>query len=163
MISYIDDHRSSFGVEPICRTLEIAPSTYYAAKKRPPCRRKVRDAELRPHIERVFAENRSVYGARKVWRQLRREGIVEPRCRIERLMRQMGLAGRVRGKKRRTTVTDEAAPRPADLVDRNFKAGAPNHLWIADIERHEALPNRAVMKGHRHRLVAASRSKPRAA
>ncbi len=122
-----------FGVEPICDALQFAPSTYYAAKGRPPCARRVRDEQLKPHIERVWRENRCVYGARKVYKQLRREGIVEPRCRIERLMREMGLRGRVRGARKRTTVPADVAARPADLVERQFRAPAQNRLWIADI------------------------------
>lgn len=133
MIRYIDVHREEFGVEPICGALQFAPSTYYAAKSRPPCRRRVHDAELKPQIERVWRANRCVYGPRKVYKQLRREGIVEPRCRVERLMRDLGLAGRVRGKKRRTTIPADVSARPADLVDRHFRASAPNQLWIADI------------------------------
>ena len=157
MIAYVDANRERFGVEPICQVLEIAPSTYYSAKKRPPCRRKVRDEQL------MFEANYAVYGTRKVWHQLNREGIVVARCTVERLMAQMGLAGRVRGKKRRTTIPADVSPRPADLVERSFAATRPNQLWVADIERHEALPNPAVMKGRRLRLVAASRSKLRAA
>jgi putative transposase len=130
---YIDAHREVFGVEPICSALEVAPSTYYAAKSRPRCRRRVHDEELKPHIERVWRQHRCVYGPRKVYKQLRREGIVEPRCRIERLMRELGLRGRVRGARRRTTIPADTAARPGDLVDRNFKASAPNELWIADI------------------------------
>ena len=99
MIAYIDGYRGRFGVEPICEVLQVAPSTYYAAKTRRPCRRRVRDEELRVEIRRVHAENFEVYGARKVWRQLNREGIRVGRCRVERLMRQMGLAGRVRGRR----------------------------------------------------------------
>jgi putative transposase len=133
VIAYIDAHRGVFGVEPICDTLAIAPSTYYSAKIRPPCARRVRDAELKAAIGRVHAENFDVYGARKVWRQLNREGVVVSRCRVERLMRQMGLAGRIRGKKRRTTIPADVGTRPADLVDRQFSASAPNQLWIADI------------------------------
>ena len=98
MISFIDQHRQLFGVEPICSALQVAPSTYYEAKRRPPCRRRVVDGALKVDIARVFEANYRVYGARKVWRQLNREGIVVPRCRVERLMRQMGLMGRVRGK-----------------------------------------------------------------
>jgi putative transposase len=133
VIRYIDAHREGFGVEPICSALEVAPSTYYAAKSRPQCRRRVHDEQLKPHIERVWRENRCVYGPRKVYKQLRREGITEPRCRIERLMRELGLRGRVRGARRRTTIPADTAARPGDLVDRNFKASAPNQLWIADI------------------------------
>jgi putative transposase len=132
-MAYIDGYRGRFGVEPICEVLQVAPSTYYAAKTRRPCRRRVRDEELRVEIRRVHAENFGVYGARKVWRQLNREGIGVGRCRVERLMRQMGLAGRVRGKKKRTTIPADISARPGDLVDRRFVATAPNRLWIADI------------------------------
>ena len=132
-MAYVDAYRDRFGVEPICETLQVAPSTYYSAKTRPPCRRSVRDQELRAHILRVFDGNYGVYGARKVWRQLNREDIVVARCTIERLMRAMGLAGRVRGRRRRTTVSDPASQRPLDLVDRAFRASGPNQLWVADI------------------------------
>ena len=134
MNRYIEEHREEFGVEPICAVLQVAPSTYYAARKRPPCRRRVRDAELVPEIRRVFDSDHSVYGVRKVWRQLKREGIAVSRCRVERLMRTMGLAGRVRGgAKRRTAVVDESATRPADLVERRFEAAGPDRLWVADV------------------------------
>jgi putative transposase len=133
VIRYIDAHREAFGVEPICDTLQVAPSTYYSAKSRPPCRRRITDEALKAEIRRVHAANFAVYGARKVWRQLNREGIAIARCRTERLMRQMGLAGRVRGRKIRTTVPDPTAARPADLVERQFSAGAPNQLWVADL------------------------------
>ncbi len=133
MISYVDDHRGRFGVEPICDTLQFAPSTYYAAKKRPPSGRHLRDEELKPQIERVHSENFSVYGARKVWKQLHREGQQVARCTVERLMADIGLEGRRRGRKHRTTIGSDTAERPADLVDRCFTAAAPNLLWIADI------------------------------
>ena len=134
MIAYIDENRQAYGVEPICTTLQVAPSTYYEAKRRPPCRRRLRDEELRPHIRRVRAENYEViYGAKKVWRQLNREGIPVARCTVERLMRQMGLVGRGRVRRRRTTIPADVGARPADLVDRHFVASAPNQLWIADI------------------------------
>jgi len=122
-----------FGVEPICTVLEIAPSTYYAAKKRRPSRRRLRDAELEVEIRRVFDDNYQVYGARKIWRQLNREGINVARCTVERLMARMGLAGRVRGRTKRTTIPADVAARPGDLVERQFRATAPNQLWIADI------------------------------
>jgi putative transposase len=122
-----------FGVEPICTVLEVAPSTYYAAKSRRPCRRRLRDAELEVEIRRVFDANYQVYGARKIWRQLNREGINVARCTVERLMARHGLAGRVRGRKRRTTIPGDVAARPGDLVERRFRATAPNQLWIADI------------------------------
>jgi putative transposase len=138
MVSFIDDHRDVYGVEPICRLLPIAPSTYHEQKARQadPGRRPARarrDAVLGGEIQRVWQENRGVYGARKVWRQLAREGIPAARCTVERLMRQMGLVGAVRGRKPRTTVPAEVAARPADLVDRNFTAERPNQLWVADL------------------------------
>ena len=133
MIRYIAAHRGRFGVEPICEVLQVAPSTYYSAIKRPPCRRRVTDEKLKPQIQRVFDANYAVYGARKVWRQLNRENIVVARCTVERLMRQMGLSGRVRGKHRRTTIPADTSLRPADLVERGFAAARPNTLWVADI------------------------------
>ena len=113
--------------------LEIAPSTYYSARSRPLCRRAARDAELKGQIARVFEENYGVYGARKVWRALNREGVEVARCTVERLMRQMALAGRVRGRRRRTTVSDPCAQQRPDLVERAFAASGPNQLWVADI------------------------------
>jgi transposase InsO family protein len=138
MTAFIDDHKDVYGVEPICSVLPIAPSTYYTHKARQadPSRlpeRAKRDAALKVEIERVWHENRQVYGARKVWRQLHREGLPVARCTVERLMRQMGLEGVVRGKKVRTTIADEAAARPADLVERDFTATHPNQLWVADL------------------------------
>ncbi len=132
-MAYVEAHKASFGVEPICEVLEVAPSTYYAALNRQPCARALRDAELKPEIERVYAHNRFVYGPRKVWRQLNREGIAISRCRTERLMRQMGIQGRSRARKRRTTIPADVGLRPADLVDRKFVASRPNQLWVADI------------------------------
>jgi putative transposase len=139
MITFINDHRASHGVEPICRTLVIAPSSYYAARSRPPSARSVRDEELGVDIERIHKLNYAVYGARKLWRALRREGTAVGRDQVGRLMRGLGLAGAVRGKVKRTTIASELSPRPADLVERVFAAPAPNRLWVADIERHEAL------------------------
>ncbi len=138
MVSFIDEHREAHGVEPICRKLPIAPSTYYEQKAREadPSRlpaRSVRDAELRETIERVWKEHFGVYGARKVWRQLGREGIEVARCTVERLMRETGLQGVVRGRTFKTTVTDHAAFRPPDLVQRDFSAERPNQLWVADL------------------------------
>jgi putative transposase len=133
MTAYIDEHRDRYGVEPICEHLPIAPSTYYETKKRSPSRRALRDAELEGEIERVYRDNFSCYGARKVWRQLLREGHRVARSTVERLMRKLGLQGAVRGKTRRTTTPDERASRPADLVDRNFTATRPNQLWVADL------------------------------
>jgi putative transposase len=112
--------------------LQIAPSTYYAALNRPPSARAVRDEELKEMIGKIYRENYAVYGARKVWWQLRRDGVPVGRCRVERLMRRMGLAGVVRGKTVRTTIPAKDGVRAADLVKRQFAAGAPNRLWVAD-------------------------------
>jgi putative transposase len=133
MIAYVDEHKDKFGVEPICELLPIAPSTYYEAKKRPPSARTLRDQELKTQIVRVHKDNFGVYGARKLWRQLHREGIPVARCTVERLMRELGLEGVRRGRTRRTTTPDEVAPRPADLVERDFSASRPNELWVADL------------------------------
>ena len=137
MVRFIDDHRAVHGVEPICRVLQIAPSTYYEAKAQQadPARRSARarrEATLQAEIARVWQANRRVYGARKVWRQLRREGTPVARCTVERLMRAAGLAGVVRGRRVRTTVPECAAERPLDLVQRQFRATRPNALWVAD-------------------------------
>jgi transposase InsO family protein len=137
MIAFVDDQRSIHGVEPICRLLPIAPSTYHehVARRRDPAKlsaRAERDAELRREIERVWEENFRIYGVRKVWRQLRREGIAVARWTVARLMRAMGLRGIVRGKVIRTTVSDGAAPCPLDRVNRDFRALCPNALWVAD-------------------------------
>ena len=137
MVSFIDAHREAYGVEPICNELPIAPSTYYEQKARQvdPSRlpeRLKRDAELREHIERIWRDNFRAYGARKVWHQLGREQIDVARCTVERLMRQMGLQGVVRGRKTITTVPDRESARPPDLVDRQFVAQRPNELWVAD-------------------------------
>jgi putative transposase len=133
MTRFIDAHRDQFGVEPICKVLEIAPSSYYAAKARPPSARAVRDAQLKAEIRRVYDDNFQVYGAEKLWRQLHREGIAAGRDRVARLMRTLGIRGVVRGSKRRTTIPDQADQRPADLVRRDFTAPAPNRLWVADL------------------------------
>jgi transposase InsO family protein len=137
MIAFVDDHRESYGVEPICRLLAIAPSTYYAhqARRADPSKQSARarrDADLCARIRRVFDENFSVYGVRKVWRQLQREGVEVARCTVERLMRKMGLSGAVRGKPMRTTRSDKSAPCPLDKVGRQFSADRPNRLWVAD-------------------------------
>ena len=133
MTRFIDAHRDRFGVEPICRTLQVAPATYYAARSRPPSARALRDAELKIEIARVHKDNFEVYGVRKVWRQLGREGIAVGRDRVARLMGELGIAGVVRGKPRRTTTPAPTADRPADLVERDFTAPAPNRLWVADL------------------------------
>ena len=133
MNRYIDAHRERFGVEPICQALQVAPSTYYAARSRAPSARACRDAALRPEITRVHRENFGVYGTRKIWHQLHREGIVVGRDRVARLMRACSLRGVRRGAFKRTTQSDDRATRPADLVERDFRAPAPNRLWVADL------------------------------
>jgi len=149
IVDYIDDHRHRFGVEPICAALRaegitIAPSGYYAAKKRPPSRRSLADAALAETIEATFwdrEKGRGVYGARKMWHQLRRDGVIGPaglpiaRCTVERLMRELGLRGARRGRPVLTTRADRRSERAPDLVDRNFTAAAPNRLWVADATR----------------------------
>ena len=137
MVAFIDAHRGVYGVEPICAVLPIAPSSYDEAKSRDrdPSRRPVRtqrDAVLRAEIGRVWCGNRRVYGAKKVWKQLGREGIAAARCTVERLMRATGLRGVVRGRRVRTTIPDAVAERPRDLVARAFIASRPNQLWVAD-------------------------------
>ena len=137
MIDFIDQHRGRFGVEPICRMLPIAPSTYYAhaASRANPdllSARAKRDADLVPEVQRVYHENFAVYGVRKVWRQLRREDFVVARCTVERLMRRLGLRGVIRGKSVRTTIGNPATPCPLDHVNRLFRAEHPNELWVSD-------------------------------
>ncbi len=134
---FIDEHKDRFGVQPICRVLAehgaaIAPSTYYAATSRPPSPRAVRDEQLKAEIMRVWKANFEVYGAFKVWRELNRQGTPVARCTVERLMRQLGIAGVRRGKTLRTTVRDERHERAADLLGRDFTAPAPNRRWVAD-------------------------------
>ena len=138
MVTFIDAHREAYGVEPICEVLPIAPATYYrhqACQAHPEtrARRAQRDVWLTAQIQRVWDENFAVYGPRKVWQQLGREGIVVARCMVERLMRQMGLQGAVRGRRFKTTIADDGAARPADLVKREFVATRPNRLWVADL------------------------------
>jgi putative transposase len=137
MVSFIDQHRDEYGVEPICEQLPIAPATYYECKAREaePERapeRVRRDVEISQEIRRVWDENFQVYGARKIWRQLCREGVAVARCTVERLMRSIGLQGAVRGGKRRTTISHDQTEYPADLVKREFAAIRPNQLWVAD-------------------------------
>jgi transposase InsO family protein len=137
IVSFIDDHKAEYGVESICKQLPIAPSTFYEHKAReadedrlPP--REKRDRELSIDIQRVWKENFHVYGARKIWRQLNRETIRVARCTVERVMRQVNIQGIVRGRRRRTTISDPTANHPADLVNRQFTATRPNQLWVAD-------------------------------
>jgi putative transposase len=147
IVDYIDAHRHRFGVEPICAALHaegitIVPSGCYAAKKRPPSRRSLADAALAETIEATFwdrEKGRGVYGARKMWHQLRRDGVIGPagrpiaRCTVERLMRELGLRGARRGRPVLTTRADRRSERAPDLVDRNFTAAAPNRLWVVDL------------------------------
>lgn len=139
MVSFIEEHRAEYGVEPICRVLPIAPATYYEHRARSldPGRRPQRtkrDDQLRVEIERVWKENFSVYGAEKVWQQLHREDVEVARCTVERLMRSMGLRGAVRGRAFKvTTQVSESTLRPPDLVERDFRASRPNQLWVADL------------------------------
>jgi putative transposase len=139
MKDFIDQHRDTFGVEPICKVLQIAPSGYrrYAAQKRDPslrCRRTQRDEALMPQIQRVWQENMQVYGAEKVWRQLEREHVAVARCTVERLMRRLSFEGVRRGKNVKTTIADPAlpCPLPAGSGNRQFKADRPNQLWVSD-------------------------------
>lgn len=139
MVDFIDENRGTYGVEPICEVLPIAPSTYYERKTQEadPSRRSARakrDEGLKVEIRRVWDENHAVYGAEKVWRQLNREGIPVARCTVERLMQELGLHGMTRGRRFKVTTTpDEAATRPADLVERDFTAERPNQLWVSDL------------------------------
>ncbi len=131
---FIAEHKARWGVEPICRELQVAPSSYYAAISRPPSARRRRDEVLQVEIRRVWDEHRSVYGADKVWMQLKRDGTPVARCTVERLMRTLGLRGVVRGQASiRTTISDDASSRPLDRVARQFRAPAPNRLWVADL------------------------------
>ena len=138
MVGFSNDHRETYGVESICRVVPIAPSTYYRHRACDRDRTKrsarvVRDEELKAIIQRIWRENDRVYGARKIWKQMGREGLREARCRVRRLMRELGLVGVVRGRAWTTTTQpDVAAARPADLVDRHFVATRPNQLWVSD-------------------------------
>jgi transposase InsO family protein len=137
MVSFIDEHRKDRGVELICKELPIAPSTYFEAKatEANPDRQSARckrDGFLKDEIQRVYNDNQQVYGARKVWRQLKREGFKVARCTVERLMQDLGLQGVVRGKPKRTTISDDQDPKPLDLVNREFRADRPNQLWVSD-------------------------------
>ncbi len=137
MNAFIDEHRGAYGVEPICKVMQIAPSSYWLHAQRrdqPELRpvRAQRDEQLVGRIEQVWQANLQVYGARKVWRQLHREGVPVARCTVERLMRRQGLRGVIRGKALRTTISNPALPCPADRVNRQFKAERPNQLWVSD-------------------------------
>ena len=137
MIAFINDHREAYGIEPICKVLPIALSTYHAhiAQRIDPSKRSARaqrDEALKIEVRRVFEENFRVYGARKVWRQLRREGFTIARCTVERLMASLGLQGVIRGKPVRTTISDKSVACPLDHVNRQFQASRPNALWVSD-------------------------------
>ena len=137
MIAFIDDHRALYGVEPICKVLPIAPSSYYdhVAKRANPETRSDRakqDTAFQANIQRVFTENFEVYGARKIWRQMRRESREVARCTVKRLMRTMGLQGAVRGRSVKTTISNKVTPCPLDHVKRQFRAPGPNRLWVSD-------------------------------
>ena len=133
MIAFIEEHRDAIGVEPICKQLPIAPSTFYdhMAKRANPdllSDRATRDVTLKPEIERVWKQNYKVYGVRKVWHQMRREGFDVARCTVARLMKDIGIEGIIRGRKHKTTIPDKSQPCPLDKVNRQFKAPAPNML-----------------------------------
>jgi putative transposase len=133
MVEFVDAQRKEFGVEPICRVLQVAPSTYYSAKSRPPSARAVGDAVLLAVLLALWQANYSVYGTRKLWKAARRAGHDIGRDRVARLMRQLGIQGVRRGRRRFTTRSDPVAARPADLVERNFAAEGPNRLWVTDL------------------------------
>ncbi|MCK6094598.1 IS3 family transposase [Micrococcus sp. EYE_212] len=157
-MDYIDEHKHDIGVEPICATLsaagtQIAPSTYFAAKTRPPSARSLSDARLLVQIRRVHEANDGVYGARKVHAQLRREGLQVARCTVARLMRAAGLRGISRAKGPRTTVPGRGPDSREDLVQRDFTAAAPNQLWVV---RHHLLPHlhgMGVRRVHHRRVL----------
>ena len=132
-VQFIDDNRAEFGVEPVCAALQVAPSTYWTSKRRPPSARALRDARLMPVLLALWEANYSVYGARKLWVAARRAGHDIGRDQVARLMRQLGIRGVKRTKTVRTTRTDPQARRPADLVERDFTAEGPNQLWVADL------------------------------
>ena len=132
-MAFIDANRHRWPVSVMCEVLELSERSYYAAKQRPVCARACSDDLHRVNIRRVFEANYRVYGARRVWKQLAREGHVVARCTVERLMADMGLAGVRRGHRHRTTIADDSALRPPDLVERRFVADRPNQLWVADI------------------------------
>ena len=144
------------GVEPICKVLQFAPSTHYDAKSRPLSARAVSDVTVGPDLRDLWEKNYSVYGRRKLWKAALRSGMDIGRDQVARLMGELGICGASRAKKRFTTKSDSAHVRAPDLVNRNFTAARPDALWVTDLERHEALSNPAVVKGHRLWLVAAS-------
>ena len=166
IVGFIDEHRGELGVESICTALQIAPSTYYAARRRTrePSAPARRDAAMMQVLMVLWVANKKVYGAHKLWKAARRASHDIGRDQVARLMRTMGIQGVSRQRRRVfTTRQDPDAVRAPDLVDRNFTADRPDALWLTDIERHEAFLNLAVVKGHRHASVAADVLKLRAA
>ena len=133
IVGFIDEHREELGVEPVCRELQVATSTYYAAKSRPPSARALRDAVLLPILLALWKGNYSVYGAHKLWKAARRAGHDIGRDQVGRLMRELGIRGVKRGRRVITTRRDDTAPRSPDLVKRNFTATGPNQLWVTDL------------------------------
>jgi putative transposase len=167
LVDYLDEHKGRFGVEPVCAVLkdagvQIAPSSYYAAKTRAPSARSLSDASTTALIERVHADNFGVYGVRKVHAELRRQGHRVARCTVQRLMRAAELRGISRGKGPRTTVPGSTPDTRPDLVDHTFTATAPNQVWVADIVRHEAPWIRVEVRDLHRRVVAAARLELRA-
>jgi putative transposase len=154
--TFVDGERGRFGVEPICQALDVSASAYYQRGSGKRSQRSVDDERLLERIRELHAANYHAYGYRRMWKTLKRAGERVPRCRVQRLMRTNGIVGaKRRGKPWRTTKPDPQALRRPDLVRRDFTAWQPNRLWVADLERHEALSNRAVVKGHRLQPVAA--------
>jgi len=154
----IEAERAEHSISRLCKVLGVSRVGFYAWRTRPASARKQRDRELEQLIQAVFIDSRETYGAPRVHAELRARGVRIGKKRVARLMRRLELEGvSRRGKRRRTTTADPAAPPAPDLVKRNFVAERPDQLWLADIERHEALSNRAVVKGHRLRSVAAGR------
>ena len=165
IVDYVDQHRDEFGVEPICRALQVASSTYYAARRRrvAPSARALRDAVMMQVLMVLWVANRKVYGAHKLWKAARRAGHEIGRDQVARLMRELGIRGVSRRRKVFTTRPDPDAVRAPDLVNRDFTADRPNALWVTDLERHEAFPNREEVKDLLLRPVAAGWLKLRAA
>ena len=160
MSAFVDEQKASFGVELICATLDVSASAYYQRASGQRSARAVEDERLLAVIRATHVGNYEAYGSRRMWKALRRQGETAPRCQIERLMAANAIVGaKRRGRPWRTTVQGAAAAASPDLLDRDFTAPAPDRCWVADFERHEALCDRAVMKGHRGPSVAAGGSK----
>ncbi|MFD3637290.1 IS3 family transposase, partial [Streptomyces sp. NPDC058664] len=129
----IDHLRDGFGGDPVCRVLELSPSTYFARRTRPKSARRLRDEELIPLVTAIWEDSGRTYGARRITRALFRAGHRVARCTVERLTSELGIEGIIRGRRRRTTIPEPSAPRPPDLVNRQFEAERPNQLWLADL------------------------------